>query len=168
MYLIRNMLRPLRLSFRRGGVFNLLRTAYAPTIVVVGAVVLLVSISDFVWHPVGRVWLVLATLTLLTGWATLRMPDVAASFSVSDTFTISGALLFGPAAGTLLAALEALTMSFRLSARNRTPLRLLFNIAAMPLAMWVAAHVFFALSGTAPLARRPSAVPDVVGPLAVF
>lgn len=168
MYFIRKMLRPLELSFWRAGVFNLLRAAYPRMIIVIGAAVLLVSISDLVLHPVGRVWLVLAGLTLLTGWATLRMPEVAASFSVSDTFTISGALLFGPSAGTLLAALEALTMSFRLSGRNRTTLRLLFNIAAMALAMWVAAHVFFGLSGTGPLAGRPSAVPNVIGPLAVF
>src|SRR5437899_12921317 len=110
MYLIRNMLWPLRLSSWRHGVFNLLRAAYPRTIIVVGAAVLLVSISDFVLHPVGRGWLVLAGLTLVTGWATLRMPDVAASFSGSATLTVSGALLFGPAAGTLLAALEARTI----------------------------------------------------------
>src|SRR5439155_192772 len=133
MYFIRNMLRPLQLSSWRVGVFNLLRAAYPRMIIVIGAAVLLLSLGDLFVHPVGRVWLVLAGLTLLTGWATLRMPEVAASFSVSDTFTISGALLFGASAGTLLAALEALTMSFRLSGRNRTTLRLLFNIAAMPL-----------------------------------
>jgi PAS domain S-box-containing protein len=110
----------------------------------------------------------LAGLTLLTGWATLRMPVVAASFSVSDTFTISAALLFGPAAGAVTVMLDGLTMWFRLSSRSRTPLRLVFNMTAPTLAMWVSAHAFFAMSGTGPLASQPGAVREVLGPLALF
>jgi PAS domain S-box-containing protein len=154
-------LRPRRLA-------GVLRSMYLRVVIAVGAVVLLVAVVELVRHPVGRVWFILSGLTLLTAWATLRMPTVAASFSVSDTFTISGALLFGPAAGTVLVALDALVMSFRIPPENRTRVRLIFNVTAPALAMWVAAHGFFIMSGTGPLATNPAAVQDLVAPLGIF
>jgi PAS domain S-box-containing protein len=147
---------------------NLFRSAYPRLIIAIGAIVLLVSLMDVMRHPVGPVWLVLACLTLLTGWATLRMPVVAASFSVSDTFTITAALLFGPSAGAMIVTLDSMMMWFRLPRRNRTRLRLLFNVTAPATAMWVSAHAFFAMSGTGPLISEPAAVRDVIWPLAVF
>ena len=45
------------------------------------------------------------------------------SFSISDTFSIAAALLIGPAAGALTAAVDGLMLSFRMQSSNRTPRR---------------------------------------------
>jgi PAS domain S-box-containing protein len=135
-----------------------------------GALVLLLSIAELIRHPVGSAWFVLVGLTLVTGWSTLRMRDVPISFSISDTFTIAAALLFGPAAGAVIVLLDALVMSLRVAHRNRSGMwvRLGFNATATALAMWVAAQVFFAITRTGPLANQPARIREVVGALAAF
>jgi PAS domain S-box-containing protein len=133
-----------------------------------GAIVLLLSIIDLIRHPVGLAWFVLVGLTVVTGWTTLRYNAI--SFSISDTFTIAAALLFGPAAGTVIVALEALAMSLRVArtSKSGTWLRAAFNLTAFPLAMWLAAQSFFAITQTGPLASQPGRIREVIGALAVF
>src|SRR5206468_2510409 len=128
------------------------------------------SIIGLMRHPVGPTWFVVVALTLVTGWSTLRMRDVPISFSISDTFTIAAALLFGPAAGTVTVVVDALVMSLRVPADSTTKraLRVAFNTAATGLAMWISAHVFFALSRTGPLASEPATLQEVGAPLAAF
>jgi PAS domain S-box-containing protein len=148
----------------------IVRRAFLTTIAAAGALVLLVSIRDLIRHPVESTWFVLVGLTLVTGWGTLRMRNVPVSFSISDTFTIAAALLFGPAAGTVIVALEALGMSLRVAHENQAGMRVrvLYNVTAAPLAMWLAAHVFYVLTGTGPLATDPGTIREVVAPLAMF
>jgi PAS domain S-box-containing protein len=121
-------------------------------------------------QPVGSSWFVLVGLTLVTGWSTLRMRDVPVSFSISDTFTIAAALLFGPAAGTVIVVVDTLVMSLRVARANprKAWTRVGFNVTATALAMSVAAHAFFIAAGTGPLASRPGTIRDVVAPLAMF
>ena len=76
------------------------------------------------------------------------------SFSISDTFNIAAALLFGPSAGAITAALDGLVLSSRMESSSRSVDRVLFNMAAPTVALWVAAQVFFALGGNHPSARR--------------
>ena len=85
-----------------------------------GALVLLFSIRELIRTPVGSGWFVLVGLTMATAWSTLRMRNVQVSFSISDTFPIAGALLFGPAAGTVLVMLEALVASLRVAQTNKS------------------------------------------------
>jgi PAS domain S-box-containing protein len=135
-----------------------------------GALVIVLSIAELIRHPVPSAWYVLVALTMVTAWSTLRMRTVQVSFSISDTFTIAAALLFGPAGGTVIATLEALVISLRLLDTNKSGMwvRAVFNATAGPLAMWLAAHVFFAISQTGPLASQPGRVREVIGPLAAF
>jgi PAS domain S-box-containing protein len=135
-----------------------------------GAFVLLLSIAELIRHPVGSGWFVLVVLTLITGWSTLRMRIVPISFSLSDTFTIAAALLFGPAAGTVTVLLDALVFSLRVAPANRSGMwvRVAFNTTATALAMWLAAHVFFEITQTGPLASQPGRIREVVGALAAF
>jgi len=51
---------------------------------------------------------------------------------------------------------------------QRSATRYLFNMSAAALAMWVSAHVFFAVSQTAPLAANPAVIIARVGSLALF
>jgi PAS domain S-box-containing protein len=146
------------------------RPTFYGTVETAGAAVFAVSMFELMRQPVEWSWFVLVGLTLVTGWSTLRMRDVPVSFSISDTFTIAAALLFGPAAGTVIVVLDTLVMSLRVARTNPGSAwtRVLFNVAATALAMWVAAHAFFIAAGTGPLASQPGTIRDVVGPLAMF
>src|SRR5688572_10436187 len=105
-------------------------TAYVSGVILLGAAVLAHSAVDLVVRPVGSAWLILVALTVISGWAALRVPATLISFSISDTFSIAAALLFGPAAGALTAALDGLVLSYRMSISRRTVHRVLFNMAA--------------------------------------
>jgi PAS domain S-box-containing protein len=135
-----------------------------------GIIALVVSLRELRSLSTGSSWLILLGLTAITGWSTLRMREVPISFSVSDTFTIAAALLFGPAVGTLTVVVDALIMSLRVASAIRRFVwtHALFNITAAPLAMFVSAHVFFDLAQTGPLASDPGRIRDVIVPLAIF
>ena len=113
-------------------------------------------------------WLVLAGLTIVTGWAKLRMPGVLASFSISDTFTMTAALLYGPAGGAAIVGLDGLVISAGLKKDRNWPRKTLFNATAPALAMWIAAGLFFTVARVPPLADQVPALRDLVFPLAVF
>lgn len=144
------------------------RLALLIVAVAAGAYVLATSVGRVVGGAVDSTFFVLAGLTLATGWATLRMRDVPVSFSISDTFTIASALLYGPAAGAVMVTLDAMVMSLRLTRTQAFPVRVLFNATSTALAMFLAAHLFFATSGTGPLASQPGTIREVVGPLVLF
>ena len=136
--------------------------------VAAGAFVLVQSVAAVAGSVVDSTFFVLAGLTVATGWATLRMRDVPVSFSLSDTFTMAAALLYGPAAGTVMVTLDAMVMSLRLTRSSAFPVRVLFNATSTALAMWLAAHAFFAFSGTGPLASQTGTIREVMGPLLLF
>jgi len=143
------------------------KTAYLTTILGGGTLVILVSVQAIVTAPLALPWIVLLVLTVLSGVAALRLPNVPVSFSISDSFTITAALLFGPAAGTVAVAIDSLVISLQLARRDFQLQRLAFNVAAPPLAMWLAAHCFFVLAGVRPLIE-PASLGRLFGPLIVF
>jgi PAS domain S-box-containing protein len=147
-----------------------IRRAYLGIVAGAGAVVSLISIVELVRHPVGSQWFVLVGLTLVTGWSTLRLRGVPVGVSISDTFLIAAALLFGPAAGVVIVLIDVLVMSLRVSDRTRADwwIRVAFSVAAATFPMWLAAHLFFAITQTGPLATQPGQVREVIGALAAF
>lgn len=151
----------LRLPSERSGVYVL-------GITVVGAAVVLYSAVDLVRHPVGIGWLILVLLTVVSGWAMLRIPSMPISFSISDIFNIVAALLFGPSAGAISAALDGLVVTSRFAHSQRTLDRVLFNMAAPTIATWAAAQVFFALGGGRSPVEGPLALVKLLGFLIVF
>jgi PAS domain S-box-containing protein len=147
-----------------------LRPPFYVLVTAAGTLAVAASIRELSSLSTGSSWLILLGLTAVTGWSTLRMRDVPISFSVSDTFTIAAALLFGPAVGTLTVVVDALIMSLRVATAIRRFVwtHALFNVTAAPLAMFVSAHVFFDLAQTGPLAGDPGRIRDVILPLAIF
>ena len=144
------------------------RRLYLWAVMASGGAVLCWSIVEIVSRPPGLLWLVLGALTALSSSAAFRMPGFPVSFSLSDTFTIMAALLFGPAAGALLVALDGLVLSWRFRVSALTVERVVFNVTSVALAMWLAAHLFFAIIDRGPLATEPASMARMVGPLAVF
>jgi putative nucleotidyltransferase with HDIG domain len=147
---------------------NVPQTVYLSVVFVGGMLVLATSIGELNATNFGLRWTIFAALTMIGGFARLRLPNVPASFSISDSFTIGAALLYGPAAGVLTVAVDSLAISAQLARRKLGLRRLLFNATAPPLAMWVAAHVFFFLADVAPLAESVPSLPWLLGPLLVF
>jgi putative nucleotidyltransferase with HDIG domain len=141
---------------------------YVLGIVVCGAAILAYSILDLIRHPVELEWLILVALTVASGWATLRIPGMPISFSISDTFNIAAALLFGPSAGAVSAALDGLVLSSRMASDARSVSRVLFNMAAPAIAIWVATQVFFALGGNRPPLEGPLAALRLLALLLLF
>ena len=116
----------------------------------------------------GPLWPLLLVMTCLTGWSAARMPGFPISLSMSDAFTIAAALLFGPGAGALTVACDGLIGSSGLTRTSRTWSRVLFNVTAPALSLWLAAHMFFILTSAQPLADANGAFEGVVVPLTLF
>lgn len=139
--------------------------AYVVLIVAAGAAVLLHSLYDLVTHPVGHGWFLLAALTLLSGSITVRLPSASATISVSEAFVFTSVLLFGTSAGTVTVALDGLIISLWLQRRLPGAYRVLFNIAAPSISLWLAARLFFLLLGTPLLTQNLS---ELLLPLTAF
>ena len=111
----------------------------------------------------GPEWLILVALTVASGWATLRIPAMPISFSISDTFNIAAALLFGPSAGAITAALDGLVLSSRMASTRRSIDRVLFNMAAPAIALWVATQRLLRARGEPSAARGATVRAPVAG-----
>ena len=144
------------------------RRAFLPLVVVTGVGVVTLSVWQLARGPLDARWFVLAGLTILSGSATLRVPRTAVTFSISDSFTMAAALLFGPAAGTVTVAIDGLVISRRLARSPIPARRVLYNATAPPLAMWCATHVFLWIAGPDGVAHDQISVLQFIGPLVVF
>jgi putative nucleotidyltransferase with HDIG domain len=143
-------------------------TLYLATIIAAGVGTLGLSIRSMVAAPPDFRWLVLGALTIASSQLMMRMPVAPVSFSISDILIFTTALMFGPAAGSVLVAIDAAALSMRLVNDKRSITRYLFNLSAAALAMSVSAHTYFAFGPAVPFASRPEAVIDHLGALAVF
>src|SRR5690242_14497158 len=125
--------------------------AYLAAVITAGSVVVLYSLYSLYSRPVGYEWFVLAGLTLLSGSFTVKVPTIPARLSVSEAFVFAAVLLHGPAAATMVVALDSLIISLWSFRTSRRPERLLFNLAAPAVAVWIASKAFYAIANIAPL-----------------
>jgi len=102
-------------------------------------------------HNIGWGWTAVALLTLVSGSATVNLPSLPATVSVSETFVFTSVLLFGPAAGTLTVALDALVISFWSYRKGYPTYKTLFNVGAVSLTVWLSSHLYYGLSSYGPL-----------------
>jgi putative nucleotidyltransferase with HDIG domain len=141
---------------------------YLSLVVGAGTAILVDSAFELIQNPVDMRWYVLAGLTIVSGLWRLTIESLPVSTSTSDTFTITAALIFGPAAGTAIAAVDAVAMSLRLRPQHRSMRRLLFNVTALAVAIWVPTKVFFLLAGSRGFSIEGAANLGLLGALAVF
>ncbi len=142
--------------------------AYVAAVIVAGFLVVSWSVHQLTLHPVGIQWFLLAALTLISGSATVKLPSVPASISISETFVFAAVLLYGPSAGTLVVALDGLVISFWIFKRKQEPYRALFNMSAPAVSAWCSAQLFFWLSGVRPLVEAPAPLNQILPALIVF
>jgi putative nucleotidyltransferase with HDIG domain len=141
---------------------------YVAGVILAGAVVGVHSVRSLAREPVGIEWAFFIGLTIASGWATLRIPGMPISFSISDIFSIASALVFGPAAGALTAALDGLVLSFRMATSQRSFSRIAFNASAPAIAIWVASQAYVALAGPRPRIEGPLAALWLLASLMIF
>jgi putative nucleotidyltransferase with HDIG domain len=124
--------------------------AYVTCVIAAGVAATTYSVIQLVIEPVSNQWLILAALTLLTGSFSVKIPSIAARISVSDAFVFASVLLFGPAPATVIVAVDCFVISLWLRDENRSPVRSLFNLSAVALAIWLASQGFFWLVDVRP------------------
>jgi putative nucleotidyltransferase with HDIG domain len=123
-------------------------TAFIAVVVALGSLVLGQSIRGL-WdapNPVG--WIALGVLAIVASSFALKIPGVPVYLSISDTFFITSALVFGPAPATITIAADSLVTSCR---RRNSVRHMLFNVTSNAIALWSGAQTFYALSGVGPL-----------------
>jgi diguanylate cyclase (GGDEF)-like protein/putative nucleotidyltransferase with HDIG domain len=128
---------------------------YILAVIAFGVAVVSYSVYQLTVQPIGYQWFLLMALTLVSGSATVKLPSVPASISISETFVFTAVLLYGPAAGTLTVALDGLVISYWMAKRRREQYRAWFNMSAPAVSVWLSAHLFFSLSGIEPVASHP-------------
>src|SRR3954469_17407389 len=141
---------------------------YVTGVVACGVTVVGFCVIQLFLHPVPYQWFLLAALTLLSGSATVQLPSSHASISISEVFVFIAVLLYGPAAGTVMVALDGLVISFWMAKRRPEWYRALFNMAAPALSIWCAAHLLFITARIEPLIRQPATINVLLLPLILF
>jgi putative nucleotidyltransferase with HDIG domain len=141
--------------------------AYILSVSAIGSTVAAYSLFQAFALAVDLQWLTLATLTLLTGTFTVRIPGISARLSVSDTFVFASVLMFGPAAGTTTALLDALIISLRVG-QITEPFRLVFNVSAVALATRLSGEIFFGVAGIQPYSVEHTPLASILLPLFLF
>jgi diguanylate cyclase (GGDEF)-like protein/putative nucleotidyltransferase with HDIG domain len=147
---------------------NVAAQVYVATVIFAGLMAVAASVYALYLAPVKLHWLLLAGLTLLSGSFTIRIPTIPARLSVSETFVFAAVLMFGPAAATMIVVLDSLIISLWLGRRSQRPSRVLFNMAAPSLAIWIASHSFYFLAAIEPLSHSPRPILPLLGPLVVL
>jgi putative nucleotidyltransferase with HDIG domain len=128
-----------------------LSKAYIAVVVSAGVMAVSTSIHALAVADNDWGWILLAVLTLISGSATIKLPALPATITVSETFVFSSVLLFGSAAGTLTVALDALVISFWSYRKGHPLYKIIFNLFALPLTIWLASHLFFYQAGIEPM-----------------
>jgi putative nucleotidyltransferase with HDIG domain len=152
----------------KGGHLSPLGRSFLVAVISSGAATLGVSAYQIFSHPLPHQWYLLAALTLISGSATVTLPTVGASISVSETFVFASVLLFGPSAGTITVALDGLVISLWMSKRRPEWYRALFNMAAPAASIWIASQLLFRVAHIQPLFGLQSSVNALVLPLLAF
>jgi putative nucleotidyltransferase with HDIG domain len=138
---------------------------YVAVVSVVGGAAVLAALWTLPSTPKPHQWLLFIAAGVLAGTYGVKVPGVDVRISVSDTFFLTLAILFGPAPAAFGMLVDSAVVSWR---RRYGWGRLLFNVTAPPLSIWVAAHVFFFLVGVEPLGIHEAAIAPVIVPLAVM
>lgn len=147
---------------------SLAGTLYVLAVAVGGGLVLLASAYQIHDQRLWLKWLPLAALTLLSGSASVKLPSIPATISVSETFVFASVLLYGPAAGALITALDGLIISAWLSTCRREWYRILFNVTAPAVSIWLASSLYFSFPGIQPFTVGKPSIEVLIVPLAVF
>jgi putative nucleotidyltransferase with HDIG domain len=156
-----------RTTLPRSGTIYVSCVTVAGLAVIIYSTLQLTALAPGPRPPLGQ-WYLLAALTFLSGSVTVRLPSVPATISVSETFVFTSVILYGPAAGALIVAMDGLVISIWLSKRRKELRRVAFNMTAPAVSIWLSAHVYYLFPGVEPLVASKLRVENIILPLAYF
>jgi putative nucleotidyltransferase with HDIG domain len=141
--------------------------AFVGAVGLAGLGVVVFSLVSAAGAPIPREWIAFSILTLLTGnTLTFKVPSVPhLRLSLSEVFTFSCVLLYGPELATITATVEGLLHALRW--RNSLT-HTCFNLGNLSLSVWIAGTLFFLVAGIAPLATGPANYGELILPLTVL
>ncbi|MBL8138377.1 MAG: HD domain-containing protein [Acidobacteria bacterium] len=138
---------------------------YVAAVTALGLFTIAQSLTSLLTMPRPAEWMLFSGLAIAFGRLSLRVPGVPVHASMSDTFLLTSAVLFGPAPATVAMAADGFILSWR---RGHSADRMLFNAANPALSVWLGAQAFLATLGRSPLASDVVSLETLVGPLAVM
>ena len=141
---------------------------FLSSVITAGLTAIVASVYQLHVHPIEQQWYLLAALTLVSGSATVKLPSVPATISVSETFVFASVLLFGSEAGTITVALDGLVISFWMAKRRPEWYRALFNMAAPAASIWCASQLLFRFTSIEPIFKQPATINSLLAPLVMF
>jgi hypothetical protein len=104
---------------------------YIGAVVATGALALILSISRLQGpQPDFEQFYYLLALTVLSSFIPVKLPNVSANISVSETFVFAGTLRCRAAAGVPLVFIDALLICLQMARRHVVWHRLIFSICA--------------------------------------
>ena len=137
--------------------------AYVLAVIAVGGGLILSSMIQLALETTTPYWVIVAALALFSAPLAIRVPSMRATVTVTETFVFAAALLFGPAAAILTIALDGLLVSVWAERRNLH--RALFNIGEPAISVFVAAQLFYLVSGARPLFGSAVGLGELLVPL---
>ena len=135
---------------------------YVASVIVAGCAAIAVSLAQLPGSPRTLEWVLFVVAGVLAGAYSVKIPGLDARISVSDTFFLALAILFGPAPATVATVIDCAILSWRRRYRWE---RLLFNITGPPLSLWIAANLFFFVCGMQPVVSADVPVAKMIVPL---
>jgi uncharacterized membrane protein len=115
-------------------------------------------LNDIIQENLSDQWMIVASLAVLAGFVTVKIPGVKIKFSLADTFVFANTILFGPVVGGITAALDGLAGSVRCKSKTRRLEFTLFNMAGMALSAYIAGELFFRILGYGPMDRPQTTI----------
>lgn len=117
--------------------------AYVFLVSALGLLVLTNSLYDLYQGDGDTAWFKLALLTVGCGWLAVKLPSGLATISISETFVLSGTLMYGAPVGTALVVIDALVICLKegWTSRQLRWQQVMFNAAAPAFSIWTGAHL---------------------------
>lgn len=140
---------------------------YVAVVCLCGATAIGRSIAELPGTPRPAAWMAFSLLAVLAGAFALKVPGVPVRLSVSDTFLMAAAMLFGPAPATVAIAFDSVLITV-VYHKTRSPRRILFNLTGPALALWAGTLVFELLTPPGGMLSDAVPVEAALVPLACF
>ena len=125
---------------------------YVIAVVSAGVVIVAWSLRQLYAEPPNRDFLYLLALTLASSILPIKLPNISANISVSETFIFVGTLRYGAPVGVPLVFLDALIICFQMARRRTAWQKMVFSLAAPSLSLAAAATALFYFTHSRPLA----------------
>jgi putative nucleotidyltransferase with HDIG domain len=139
---------------------------FIAAVIAIGFAIVAYSVYELPTVPYPLGWVALAVLSIVASAFPVQVPGVPVYFSISDTFFITSALLFGPAPAAVTIAVDSLVASWR---RRNDLQQVLFNCTSAAIALWCGATFYYLRSGHEPLALTwGTGGMTEIGPLAIL